>query len=349
MKERLQYVDGYKGLGILLMIAGHTGYIGLVDRLFSRIGLSFTIDQWVHAFHMPMFFIASGYLFTQKREEINIGQYIKRKVRTLLVPYIIFGLFHYCISILINYAGTGSFFDKDELYALFFMNSQNIPIAGALWFLTALFFCEIIWIVLYKYVTNKYILCTSIIALAVLGSTWTSLVSTRLPYSIDTAFVGVGLFAIGYCFRKASAIFVAPKDVIISVLCFVVGSVVSCFNQVNMRKGQYSNPVLFWIAAICISLSLLVICRAITELRERRKKACKYDIIHALENIGQYSIVYLCFNQIVIRQVKLLLPDFDIPIAYLIRCTCILLTLLLLYCIRIIVYNTNIRKILGKH
>ena len=42
--------DILKGLGILLMIMGHVGF----GELFSK---------YIHAFHMPLFFLISGYFY----------------------------------------------------------------------------------------------------------------------------------------------------------------------------------------------------------------------------------------------------------------------------------------------
>ena len=49
MKKRIEYIDVYRGLGIILMIMGHI-YFG---KLF---------DIFIHAFHIPMFFIIDYYL-----------------------------------------------------------------------------------------------------------------------------------------------------------------------------------------------------------------------------------------------------------------------------------------------
>lgn len=48
--NRVSYIDFFKSIGILLMIMGH-------------IGFGNTFDIYIHAFHMPMFFFISGYLF----------------------------------------------------------------------------------------------------------------------------------------------------------------------------------------------------------------------------------------------------------------------------------------------
>lgn len=48
MKERLDYIDIAKGFAILAVIVGHYSDISLVDR-------------FIWSWHMPLFFILSGY------------------------------------------------------------------------------------------------------------------------------------------------------------------------------------------------------------------------------------------------------------------------------------------------
>ena len=56
---RIDYIDIFRSFGIILMVMGHIGY-----------GKAF--DLFIHAFHMPMFFWISGYLFSYKaKEEIS--------------------------------------------------------------------------------------------------------------------------------------------------------------------------------------------------------------------------------------------------------------------------------------
>ena len=51
--KRIDEVDILKGIGIILMITGHIEFGSVYDK-------------WIHSFHMPMFFIISGFLFHVK-------------------------------------------------------------------------------------------------------------------------------------------------------------------------------------------------------------------------------------------------------------------------------------------
>ena len=71
--NRLEYLDLYRGIGIFAMVLGHI-YIGAL------------FDQFIHAFHMPMFFIVSGFFISGKEP---FFEFFFHKIKKLLIPYIV--------------------------------------------------------------------------------------------------------------------------------------------------------------------------------------------------------------------------------------------------------------------
>ena len=82
--NRVDYLDIARCIGIILMVMGHIGF----KKKFT---------YFIHGFHMPMFFIISGYLFTLKhQEDLPFKEYLIKKFKSLIIPYISFGIFHLC-------------------------------------------------------------------------------------------------------------------------------------------------------------------------------------------------------------------------------------------------------------
>ena len=130
--NRLVEIDILKGLGILAMVAGHVGF----GELFNFA---------IHPFNMPLFFLASGFLYRCKG---SFSLSIKKKAKTLLVPYLLFGLL-FCII----WAPVQLFRGEpllDLAFHLLFMNSEGVPIGGALWFLTAFFFASVLFDLIFR-------------------------------------------------------------------------------------------------------------------------------------------------------------------------------------------------------
>lgn len=72
-KVRLEYIDILKGIGIVLVVLGHI----TKDR---------ELFQFIYAFHMPLFFIVSGYFLHEKKN------FIISQAKSLLIPYFVFGI-----------------------------------------------------------------------------------------------------------------------------------------------------------------------------------------------------------------------------------------------------------------
>ena len=76
MKKRIEYIDIAKGVAIILVLLGHieTCPAGLKSSIYS--------------FHMPLFFILSGYFM---KEGTELRLLAKKLFKSLMVPYLIIG------------------------------------------------------------------------------------------------------------------------------------------------------------------------------------------------------------------------------------------------------------------
>ena len=83
MKKRIDYIDIIRAFGIICMISGHLPNVNSDWSLY------------IHAFHMPIFFIISGLFFKEKEP---FSTFIQKKVRTLLIPYFTFDMFMSMLS-----------------------------------------------------------------------------------------------------------------------------------------------------------------------------------------------------------------------------------------------------------
>lgn len=70
-KQRLKWVDIAKGIGIVLVIAGHT------------LPSASTVRGLIFSCHMPLFFVLAGYTFRTK----SAKEQISSSLRTLMLPY----------------------------------------------------------------------------------------------------------------------------------------------------------------------------------------------------------------------------------------------------------------------
>ena len=87
--KRLDWIDIAKGIGIILVVLGHT----LVPQV-RETGFAGFLWIFIYNFHMPLFFFLSGYLFEKGLSHYtNKGKFILGKLQYLMLPYLIFSTF----------------------------------------------------------------------------------------------------------------------------------------------------------------------------------------------------------------------------------------------------------------
>lgn len=141
-QKRIVYLDMAKGIGIVLMIAGHL--IGSLQSIDNKDWFSGAY-QFIASFHMPLFFFISGILlWMTKEEERGFGLILRRKAKALLLPYGTFSLIYFVINVCtcIFHPELLAFSDLWK----FFIYSITFRGVSVLWFLPTLFFGEILFL-----------------------------------------------------------------------------------------------------------------------------------------------------------------------------------------------------------
>ena len=79
--NRIILLDIAKAICIILVVVGHyipdnspTWYVILHDVIYT--------------FHMPLFMFAGGYVYIATKKEIAYGDFLLRKVKRLMIPYL---------------------------------------------------------------------------------------------------------------------------------------------------------------------------------------------------------------------------------------------------------------------
>ena len=144
-KQRLEYIDSAKAIAIILVIVGHCHWVGAIPKL----------GNLIYTFHMPLFFIVSGFFLKQ----LSIKDALKKYSKAYLWPYLVIGFLIVLIGIL------KCLWDQEPWYSLIPLNLikiiwgsncesdiflGTIPHIGPSWFLLALFWGCVFYTVLNK-------------------------------------------------------------------------------------------------------------------------------------------------------------------------------------------------------
>ena len=222
---------------------------------------------------------------------------------------------------------------------LLLINTTGIPIVGAIWFLTALLFTDVIYIFLAKY-NIKWI----ILFLVVAGSYADQVLPNSLPWALSAAFVGLGLYWLGNETAKNQDKLKAVLNMPL-LLCIILGILEAkliLFNgYINMREGTYAFVPLFWVNAI---LSILIG----ISVSKKVENAIRGTIMASwLISIGRESIVYLCCNQLVIKVVTAIFGHF-MALSAVGNGIVLVVSMMVLYMLSVLLTKTKLKIIVGK-
>jgi len=259
--NRIAWIDSVKGIGILLVVLGHSG-----------------VPEWakslVFTFHMPLFFFLSGYLFNYTKYQSDINRFIRTKFFRLASPYLIsfivlsliwvgikeivsvfhvpyespiFGLSLFDTVLSLLY-GNGS--ACNPVYSNF-----ALMVDPPLWFLPALFSSMI---VLYSIVTicSRYGSVTGgIIGLLtiILGYVVSNFVF--FPWGFDIACVSLVFTYGGYLLQQGNYNPALLKlRWIFPILIFLMIGSFLINGYVDMNERHYQNLLVFYVGGITGSL-----------------------------------------------------------------------------------------------
>ena len=334
--NRAGSVDIFRALGIILMIMGHIKFGGYFDK-------------WIHAFHMPMFFFVSGWFF---RSRDNIGGQILKKARSLLLPYICFEVIQWAILMIF----VPEYRSFQVLRYVFFENTYKIPveegtfgispIPGAMWFLTAIFFAEVIYILLDRVLGCNWKLHLTVIALGILGMVLPKILPFRLPWALDAALAGMVFFHVARIIRETRLQQIMDLKWWLALILgagFSV-SILLC-PKINMRTGEYGWYISFWVNALGLIIAGWSLSKYVDKILKHGKLLT--GVSNWLKGIGRNSIVYLCLNQSVILLTTKMLDLIGVR-GFISKIPVLILTMAVLFGLEKLICKTKIRVILGK-
>ena len=289
--ERFKFIDIARFIGIFLMVLCHAG-------------MHNTVTSVIYAFHMPLFFFLSGYLY-HRGEKKHMPSFLPKESRTLLLPYIIFALI-LCFGKknladwpLLIYASRDSIFAAESF--------------SPLWFLPCFFLSTIVFSIINN-VTRKsnvlyWVLISGIVVLGFLLAGFRERLSYGFPLNADVALVGVGIMFIG---QLASGI---KLDIKLGGVLLMAGIILSFLNlpesltegnpHVEMSISSYGNPLVFLFVSS-------VLCKAIIIISEELEKRLNKKLVQLMVFYGSNTITVLCVHGIIVRLFNMAFKTFGL-------------------------------------
>lgn len=254
----ISWVDTAKGIGVIMVIIGHLWYSSNIP----------IINTIIYSFHVPMFFILSGYVYKHNDNQTNI-EFIKKKAIRLLFPSFLFILLVMPLHIFMSI--------KNNNFNLWYILSDMFFLRGkvisglAYWFFIVTF--EVMVVERLLSVAKKNIKAKFLIAFLSFFIEYVLYhfdISINL-FGINKAIIAFGFFTLGNALYDVSVtkVFLYNKignyKNLFFLVCFVVWLTAGVlFNgKVSMYAMELNKYWLFIISAISGSLLFFKICTII--------------------------------------------------------------------------------------
>lgn len=283
MNNRVKYIDIAKGILIIFVLYGHVhwifgGYKTVNDHLYL------STRNWMYSFHMPAFFIISGF-FMKNSADVPFRRYLLKKARTILLPYFAFEIFYRAVFVILGLRTL-----RDACISLLKLEFY----AKADWFLLSLFIGSVLYFALRK-VESKlpWARYAVMIALAAM------LFYRPLNYyaailwrsGVALLFLVIGEMA----YTKMDHRFRWPLLAVLTVLSLVVNK----FNGgIDIYYAKIGNPFMWLAGSICGTFLIIEISKIIQS--------------SLLSCMGRHTLIILGSHDMIMRVLKRLFhPSFS--------------------------------------
>ncbi|NQT36954.1 MAG: acyltransferase family protein [Planctomycetes bacterium] len=287
MDRRIPWVDVCRGLGILLVVAGHTD-----NRL----------KPLIYWFHMPLFFFLSGFLFSGRQPVVAFA---RRKAGQLLVPYVVL-VFALTAFQVIGVVATGPPGERTATIGRMFghalFGGQMLDgIFVVYWFFTCLFLTQMLFNVLCHYVPPRTWWWVGVLGLCYLTAwadgRWAA--DVPFPWAADVTLMAVVFFALGHVFRRQGDRSTIPVGVVAA--CALIAAVaVYCRSRqwfdfdYDMIAKAYGLPGV----NLVVPVALIVLTIRVSMWLSRVE-----PVRYVLAEMGRASMVIMALHLLVMRLV----------------------------------------------
>lgn len=280
--NRNEQFDICKGIGIILMLIGHSAV--LTDNW------SNLLFRTIFSFHMPLFFIISGYFFKPRSFKDNI----KKSGKKLLLPYLFSSLISILLAWIIFPANVFSII-KGVFVGALGNNNSTINFwpyqAGAVWFLLALFVCKTVFGLLYNYFRNYLVELSVILSIVfwIIGRYF-----INIPLCLGAGFSVLVFYYAGYALRNCG-IDKMSKSII---LLIIVWAFAVHYSELNTAQYTYTIYPLSVAGGICGSFALIIVSKYI---RGFTGKILAFTGRNTLPILCCHSIAFMTYSSLMSR------------------------------------------------
>ena len=293
MTERINWIDWAKTIAIAFVVFGH------LPEPVGSIPLGY-----VTTFHMPLFFLISGYL---KKRKGTVRENLKKYTRSLVVPYLLYNAVFYPYwvvkFVMENPASRTDLLEylRPVLGTLFLQVSSawSTPCNGVTWFLAALLLMHLT----FDAASQRKSFAT-ILTVAILLCIGTNALNSELHFLKDLLPIGsvrcFPFYCLGYWLKSNRALSAVSTKKDVTLWLLTTAASIGLYQAL----GHRTPLVCFYLVSCVGSLSILYLCKSLNSIRS------EYVVNTSLGTLVIMGLHWMCIGAINFALEKAMgLPD----------------------------------------
>ena len=290
-------LDCVKGLACFFIVWMHTNSGGVVN----------SVIVCMARFGIPFFFMVSGY-FTYKEKKVDYTKVLTKKIihilKLIVIATLIYVVWQWVVDPFIKNGHIPNLLNSIEKsvhnFNIFNTLVLNInPFCGILWFLNALLYCYLIWLIIAKVKDKRviYILAIAILFIGIFTRAFIQHNHTipeeiNINYFRNWFFMGLPFFTIGYLihdYQERIVKIFKPKYMIVAA---IIGMVMSFVERLVV-------PLEVFVGTVIVSVALFI-------FAVEKPDLIKIPIIN---RVGERFCFFIYIAHIIVRDIVLAIFD----------------------------------------
>ena len=280
--QRVVWVDYAKGIGIFLVVLGHT-IRGLVHSSILEPSTAVqAVDRWIYAFHMPLFFFISG-LFIYRSASKPLKDFLVDKLQVIAYPYLVWSVLQ-TIFQAVGSRYTNNSVSLSQMWRIIYSPVMQF------WFLYVLFVIVVVYAIARKlgvsnilfaiicivfygvqgyvgsgpwgvlYLVQNYAIYLGLGALVGNSKAWSHLQRQNMPTLVGVTLGGFALVALAVLFNLTEEKWLKPAIALCGICACIAGAMVlERFDMAGFVKQWGSLSLEIYVAHTIASSMLRIL------------------------------------------------------------------------------------------
>lgn len=273
-QQRIAYIDFMKCLCIMLIVMYH------IDHEFFNY-LAPNLNNALQAFRLPMYYFISGIFF---KLYDGFADFTRRKVNNILVPFVFFVVLAFvvrCLEAVLRLAMGAEPIDVSPMQLVEPFYQRHWEMTGPLWFLLSLFWVNILFYALQRFIKPVWGLLVATLAISLIGY-YLAIRKIELPLMLDTSLVALPYFVLGWGMKRVKPL---PSTAMwnlgrVLLLCVVAVPIYYLSEFMNLHHQILPAFWKVYLLPFCAITALYLACMALPR-------------IPVMCTLGRYSLIIL--------------------------------------------------------